>query len=122
MALFEKGAANPKHTNPLSGRQRGPGKIPKAIKDVVLQAAKLKGDRVDPVTGKRARGGIVGYLSRLPDELFIQLLTRCMPKEVAAEIDITARAVSGRPVESMSDEELRQVIAASDKRLGGPAS
>jgi hypothetical protein len=115
MPKFEPGSPRPVN----SGRRRGVrNKVPTSVKEALLEAARLKGnDRPHPVTGKRTHKGMIAYFRSLPDDLFCKLLAHIIPREIEADLTADIVARPGQPLDTMSAEQLEQVIAASERRF-----
>jgi len=82
------------------GRPAGvPDKINRTIKDGILEAYER-------------RGG-VQWLLNLPDREFVRLLTKVLPKQVAADVDLRACGDLAATMRAMNDEELQRLAHAT---------
>ena len=86
------------------GRRKGaPNKVNAVLRDDILQAY-------------QGRGG-VEWLTALPDRLFVHLLAKIMPREVAADVNMGIGEFFGLDFAAMSDDELRRLAHAVDADL-----
>ena len=96
------------------GNPGGPGR-PKGEPNVI--PGEIKGDIL---TAYHERGGI-NWLRGLKDNLFVRLLEKIMPKEIAADIRATAGIDRGKDGPGMSEEELLDLIEQVGASLDGTA-
>jgi hypothetical protein len=88
MPAFALGAANPRHQQ----RTRGPNKLPRDVVAAIIDAGRIKGNRLPNDKGGRSRKGMVHYVASLPDALYVQLLCRVIPRDIGVTMQADVRA------------------------------
>ena len=100
---FKPGDTKPK----ASGRKKGSiNKTTAELKEMILEAANRAGK------DENGKGGTIEYLTAQANTnpaAFMSLLGKVLPKDINVRRD---------PIEDMTDDQLRQLIARLDQQLG----